>query len=125
MFKILINYLKTDQMSKVKVMLLPTIFSWCQAPIWDLRPDFYYCQTIACSLIWETSLTIGRVCSLQLLLVLASAAIIESASRGTRNRILLSKILDFLFVASCRPTVEVFDHAPTRGLRTEFLLNNM
>jgi hypothetical protein len=19
--------------------------SWCQAPIWGLRPDFYYCQT--------------------------------------------------------------------------------
>jgi hypothetical protein len=26
--------------------------SWCQAPIWDLRPDFYYCQTVAGSLMW-------------------------------------------------------------------------
>jgi uncharacterized membrane protein len=21
--------------------------SWCQAPIWSLRTDFYYCQTVA------------------------------------------------------------------------------
>jgi hypothetical protein len=22
--------------------------SWCQAPIWDPRPDFYYCQLRVC-----------------------------------------------------------------------------
>jgi hypothetical protein len=27
--------------------------SWCQAPIWGLRPDFYYCQTIAGLLMWD------------------------------------------------------------------------
>jgi hypothetical protein len=26
--------------------------SWCQAPIWGLRPDFYYCQTVEGLLIW-------------------------------------------------------------------------
>jgi hypothetical protein len=26
--------------------------SWCQSPIWGLRPDFYYCQTVECLLIW-------------------------------------------------------------------------
>jgi hypothetical protein len=26
--------------------------SWCQAPIWDLRPDFYFCQTTAGLLMW-------------------------------------------------------------------------
>jgi hypothetical protein len=26
--------------------------SWCQAPIWGLGPDFYYCQTIAGLLMW-------------------------------------------------------------------------
>jgi hypothetical protein len=26
--------------------------SWCQAPIWGLRPDFYYCQTVAVLLVW-------------------------------------------------------------------------
>jgi hypothetical protein len=36
---------------KVKVMLRPTVesarLSWKKAPIWGLRPDFYYCQTVA------------------------------------------------------------------------------
>jgi hypothetical protein len=27
-------------------------FSWNKAPIWGLRPDFHYCQTIAGLLIW-------------------------------------------------------------------------
>jgi hypothetical protein len=36
--------------------------------IWGPRPDFYYCQTVACF-----SLTRGRVCDSQLLLVLDSA----------------------------------------------------
>jgi hypothetical protein len=26
--------------------------SWCQAPIWGLRPDFYYCQTVTSLLMW-------------------------------------------------------------------------
>jgi hypothetical protein len=36
---------------KVKVMLGPTVqsasLSWNKAPIWGLRPDLYYCQTLA------------------------------------------------------------------------------
>jgi hypothetical protein len=36
----------------------------------------------------------GRVCSLQLLLVLASAVILRSESRGTHDHILLSQIVD-------------------------------
>jgi hypothetical protein len=43
------------------------------------------------------SLTRGRVCRLQLLLVLASAVILRSESRGTRDHILLSQIRDFPF----------------------------
>jgi hypothetical protein len=45
------------------------------------------------------SLTRGRVCRLQLLLDLASAVILGSQSRGTRDhtRILLSQIPDFPF----------------------------
>jgi hypothetical protein len=37
-------------------MLGPTVsrlsVSWNKAPIWGLRPDFYYCQTIAGLLMW-------------------------------------------------------------------------
>jgi hypothetical protein len=43
------------------------------------------------------SLTRGRVCHLQLLLVLASAVIFGSESRGTLDHILLSQIRDFPF----------------------------
>jgi hypothetical protein len=39
----------------------------------------------------------GRVCHLQLLLVLASAVIFGSESSGTRDHILLSQIRDFPF----------------------------
>jgi hypothetical protein len=46
------------------------------------------------------SLTRGRVCRLQLLLVLASAVILRSESRGTHDHILLSHNWDFLFIAS-------------------------
>jgi hypothetical protein len=87
------------------------------------------------------SLTKERVCRLQLLLVLASAVILGSESRGTCDHILLSQIRDSpnlegqvhvfisptarlypqalgsLFVASCttrRATVEVFEPASTR-----------
>jgi hypothetical protein len=42
------------------------------------------------------SLTRGRVCRLQLLLVLASAVIFGSFSSGTRDHILLSQIRDFV-----------------------------
>jgi hypothetical protein len=43
------------------------------------------------------SLARGRVCRLQLLLVLASAVILGSESRGTRDHILLSQIRDCFF----------------------------
>jgi hypothetical protein len=42
-----------------------------------------------------SSLTKGWVCRLQLLLVLASALILRSESRGTHDHILLSQIRDF------------------------------
>jgi hypothetical protein len=45
------------------------------------------------------SLTKGQVCRLQMLLVLASAVILRSESRGTHGHILLSQIRDFPFAA--------------------------
>jgi hypothetical protein len=62
------------------------------------------------------SLTRGRVCRLQLLLVLASSVIVGSYSRGTRDHILLPQIRDFFLSPSTtrRATVEVFDPAFTR-----------
>jgi hypothetical protein len=38
--------------------------SWNKAPIWGLRPDLYYCLTVAGLLMWGAPLTRGRVCRL-------------------------------------------------------------
>jgi hypothetical protein len=54
-----------------------------------------YCQTVAGLLMWAFSLTRGRVCRLNLLLAFASAVILGSEFRGTRDHILLSQISDF------------------------------
>jgi hypothetical protein len=39
-----LSYVTTDGQS--------ASLSWCQAPIWGLRPDFYYRQTVAGFLTW-------------------------------------------------------------------------
>jgi hypothetical protein len=75
----------------------PAGLSWNKTPIWDLRPDLYYCMKFAGLLIGAPSLTRGRVCRLQLLLALASAVIFGSESYRTRGHILLSQIWDFPF----------------------------
>jgi hypothetical protein len=54
--------------------------SWYKAPIWGLRPTFYYCQTVAGFLMWEALSDGGQVCRLQLLLAFASAVILGSES---------------------------------------------
>jgi hypothetical protein len=51
------SYITTDGQS--------AILSWSKAPIWGLRPDFYYCLTIAGFWYGAPSLTRGRVCLLQ------------------------------------------------------------
>jgi hypothetical protein len=71
--------------------------SWNKAPIWGLRLDFYYCQTVAGLLFGALSLTRGQDCRLQFLLVLASTVILGSEFLGTHNHILLSQIRDFPF----------------------------
>jgi hypothetical protein len=58
--------------------------------LWQLRSWFY----------GASSLTRGRVCLLHMLLALASVVFLGSDSVGTRDRILLSQISDFLFVVS-------------------------
>jgi hypothetical protein len=30
----------------------PASLSWCQAPIWGLRPEYYFCRTVAGLLLW-------------------------------------------------------------------------
>jgi hypothetical protein len=68
--------------------------SWCQAPIWDLRPEFYYYQTVAGLLMWgalsdeRTGLPFTSAAGL------ASTVVLGSESRRTRGHILLYQIRD-------------------------------
>jgi hypothetical protein len=54
--------------------------SWNKAPIWGLRPNFYYCKTVAGLLMWGA-------CRLQSLLALARAVILWSEPLWTRDHI--------------------------------------
>jgi hypothetical protein len=51
------NWTKLSNQVKVKVSYVTTdgqsaSLSWRQAPIWDLRPDFFFCVTVAGLLMW-------------------------------------------------------------------------
>jgi hypothetical protein len=86
------NWLTTESESYVTADGQSVSLPWNKAPIWGLRPDFYYCQTAVGLLMWSAlslSLTRAWVCRSQLLLILASAVILGSESRGTRDHILL------------------------------------
>jgi hypothetical protein len=61
---------------------------------WDSRPVFFQLNIWFHSPYITSILTIGWVCRLQLLLVLASAVIFRSESRGTHDHILSSQIRD-------------------------------
>jgi hypothetical protein len=75
--------------------LPPISSSWRQTP-WDSRPVILFLQrnTSGYNTYVTSSLMRGWVCRLQLLLVLASAVILRSESRGTHDHIFLSQIWD-------------------------------
>jgi hypothetical protein len=75
----------------------PASVSWNKAPLCGLRPDLYYCLTVAGLLIWGALSDERTVCRLQFLLALASAVIFWSESHRTSGHILLSQIRDFPF----------------------------
>jgi hypothetical protein len=68
---------------------------------------------------WAPSLTIGRVCRLKLLLVLASAVILVFDFRGIHDHILLSQIRDSpnlegqvpVFISSRNRAVQIYSEA--------------
>jgi hypothetical protein len=77
------NYITTDGQSVSQ--------SGCQVLPVTQGQIFYYCQLPVCYY-GTPSLTRGRVCNLQLLLVLASAVILGSESCRTNDQILLSHL---------------------------------
>jgi hypothetical protein len=75
--------------------LPPISFSWRQAS-WGPRSAFFQLNLCSHSPYVTSCLTRGWVCSLELLLTLASAVILRSVSRWTLDHILLSQIRDSL-----------------------------
>jgi hypothetical protein len=71
------------------------------------------------------SLTRERVCRLQLLLVLASAVILGSESRGTRDHILLSQIRDSLYLEGQVPVIPQDQGSPVIPPGTRFLFRRL
>jgi hypothetical protein len=71
--------------------------SWNKAPIWGLRPDLDYSQTVAGLLMWGVLCDERTGLSFAILLALSNAAIIGSESLGAHDHILRSQIRDFPF----------------------------
>jgi hypothetical protein len=96
--------------------------SWRQAPIWDLRTDFYYCQTIASMLRWGALSDERTGLPFTIAAGLASAVILGPESCGTRDprdHILLSQIRDFpnlegqvsVFISSRNRVAQLYSRA--------------
>jgi hypothetical protein len=80
-------------------MLRPTVSQpvclGIKAPIWGLRPDLCYCQTVAGLFMWG-ALSDERT-GLSFTIAAGPRQRSHCESRGTRDRILLSQIWDFPF----------------------------
>jgi hypothetical protein len=78
----------------------PASLSWNKAPFWGLRPDLYYCLTVAGLFIWGALSDDRTGLSFTLLLALASAVIFGSESRRTGAIFYCLRFETSLFVAS-------------------------
>jgi hypothetical protein len=102
------SYITTDSQS--------ASLSLNKAPICGLQPYFINVRLLRVCLYGALSLTRGHVCRLLLLLDIASAVILGSEFRGTRDHILLSQIRD---------SNKVFHSINFEGLSTlEFALSH-
>jgi hypothetical protein len=63
---------------------------WHKAPIWGLRPDFYFCQTVAGLFMWDTLSDERTDLSFTIAASPCHSVILGSESRGTHDHILLS-----------------------------------
>jgi hypothetical protein len=65
--------------------------SWWEAPIWGLGPNFYYCQTVADLFMWGALSDERTGLPFTIAAGLASAVILGSEYRGTRDHIYCKK----------------------------------
>jgi hypothetical protein len=96
---ITLNWQLTNNWARVRVTLRLAVY--CQSVRLGDKPlethdqnIFFQMSTCGHSPNVTSSLTRGQICRLQLLMVLASAVILGSGSRGTHDHILLSQIWD-------------------------------
>jgi hypothetical protein len=89
-----LNSLQSQSQSYITTGSLPPISSCWQQAIETHEKYFFQLKTRCYSPYITSSLMSGWVCGLQLLLVLASAVILGSESRGTHDHIFLSHIRD-------------------------------
>jgi hypothetical protein len=94
-----------------------TSLSWNETPIWGLRPDFCYCQTLACLLIWGAFFNKRTGLSI---------TVVAGPRQRSHSRVRIPWDSRPYFIVSdsrrpfssppttCRATVEVFNPASTR-----------
>jgi hypothetical protein len=71
--------------------------SWNKVPIWELRPDFYYCQTVAGLLMWGALSDERAGVSFTIAPGPCQCRHFRVWLQGTRDHNLLSQIRDFPF----------------------------
>jgi hypothetical protein len=74
--------------------------SWNKAPIWGLRPDFYYCQTVAGLLIWDAHSDKKTGLSFTITVGPRQHSHSTSKSQGTRDHIYCLRFETSVFITS-------------------------
>jgi hypothetical protein len=90
-----IEFLSTESDSYITTDGQSASLYWNKAPIWGLRPDFYYCQTVAGLLIWDAFYGERTGLSFAIAAGARQRSHSRAGSRWTRDHILLSQIRDF------------------------------
>jgi hypothetical protein len=80
------SYITTDRQS--------ANLSWCQAPIWGPKPDFYYCQTVVDLLMWSVLSDERRSVVYNYCWPSPAKSFLARNPRGNHDHIFLSQIRD-------------------------------
>jgi hypothetical protein len=112
------NWLESESESYVRTDGQSASLSWNKAPIWGLRPDFYYRRTVAGLLMWG-ALSDKRT-GLSFTIAAGSSQRTHSPVRVPWDSRPYFTVSDLRLPFSSPPTtrrvtVEVFDPASTRG----------